>query len=226
MKKSSFIVQINKRIEEKSILKHPFYEAWRKGKLTRQMLQKYAKQYYKHVAAFPQYLSAVHIKIDNADDRRLILQNLMDEESGEANHPELWLRFGEALGLTREEIQHEKATNETNGFVSHFKFMTSYKSIAEGIAALYTYESQIPKVSEEKINGLVNFYGVTSNEGLEYFKVHMQKDIEHSKAEMELIKKYATDNAVQEEVLKAVDKTLEAYWTMLSGIQRLCLQGC
>jgi len=218
------IEAIDKKIQERSILKHPFYQAWQMGQLTHEMLQDYAKQYYMHVAAFPQYLSAVHTKMDNAHDRKLILQNLMDEEHGDKNHPELWLRFAEAAGVKRENID-TVATEETKKFVNNFKFFAS-QSVAEGIAALYAYESQIPKVSEEKINGLIKFYGVISESGLEYFKVHMQADIEHSAAERELIRKYAKDEKIQRKVLEAVDKTLDAYWNMLTGIQKLCKLNC
>ena len=41
-----------------SMLKHPFYVAWSEGKLSREVLQEYAKQYYAHVRAFPTYVSA------------------------------------------------------------------------------------------------------------------------------------------------------------------------
>lgn len=224
MDKNSLIENIEKKIKEKSILKHPFYVDWKMGKLSKSMLREYAKQYYKHVAAFPQYLSALHSKIDNFDDRKLILQNLMDEESGDKNHIELWLGFGKALGLTKEEIRSASAIQETKSFVNHFKSVTKEKSIAEGVAALYAYESQIPVVSKEKINGLVNFYGVNTEEGLSYFKVHQQADIEHSAAEKKLIEKYAIDKRSQAKVLQAVDKTLDAYWTMLTGVHNLCRQ--
>ncbi len=222
MKAEILIEQIDKKIMERSILNHPFYEAWKSGKLSKDALRKYAKQYYKHVAAFPQYLSAVHSKIDNFEDRQLILQNLMDEENGGKNHIQLWVNFGNALGLSKEETRNNKAEEETESFVNHFKSTTSKGGIAEGIAALYAYESQIPKVSEEKINGLVNFYGVDTESGLEYFNVHMKADIEHSQAERELIMKYANDDETQQKVMEAVDRTLDAYWNMLTGIQRMC----
>ena len=226
MIKNDIIEQMDKKIIEKSILKHPFYVDWKMGKLSKSMLREYAKQYYKHVAAFPQYLSALHCRIDNFDDRRLILKNLMDEENGDKNHIELWLNFGKALGLSNEEIRNTSTIQETKSFVNHFKSVTKDKSIAEGIAALYAYESQIPSVSEEKINGLVNFYGVDTEQGLEYFKVHLQADIEHSEAERKLIEKYAVDEDTKAKVLQAVDQTLDAYWTMLTGVHNLCKQSC
>lgn len=218
---ADIIDRIDARIKERSILKHPFYQAWQMGKLTKEMLREYAKQYYQHVSAFPQYLSAVHSKLDDFEDRKLILQNLMDEENGEKNHLELWLRFGDAVGAKRDEVRTTVQSGETRAFINNFKQLAS-QSPVEGIAALYAYESQIPKVSEEKISGLKQFYGVQDEHGLEYFTVHQTADVEHSEAEMGLIRKYAKDEATQEKVLEAVDRTLDAYWLMLTGIQRWC----
>lgn len=222
MNSKKLILEINKRIKKKSILKHPFYVDWKMGRLSKSMLKEYAKQYYKHVASFPQYLSAVHSKIDNPEDRKLVLQNLMDEENGYNNHPKLWIDFGEALGLTKDEIRNEIAIKTTDSFVNNFKSITNQGSVAEGIASLYAYEFQIPKVSDEKIKGLVKFYGVNSEEGLQYFEVHKKADVEHSAAERKLIMKYAEGESAQKKVLDAVDKTLDAYWNMLTGIQEMC----
>lgn len=220
MKNKILIKKIDDTISERSILKHPFYQMWRMGKLTRPMLKNYAKQYYQHVAAFGQYLSAVHYKMDNIEDRKLILENLMDEESGAMNHMILWSDFAKSLGVSRKELLKTKPTSKTLAFVKHFKSFTQSKSIAEGIATLYTYESQIPKVSKEKIIGLKKFYGVKTKAGLKYFTLHMKADILHSKAERNLIAKYSTDKKTQSKVLKAVSSTLDAYWNFLSSIQK------
>lgn len=216
----SFVDKIDAKVKEKSILKHPFYQKWREGKLSNKVLREYAKQYYKHVSAFPQYLSAVHAQMENQEERRMVLQNLIDEESGEKNHPELWLRFGEALGEGRKNFESVYPTLKTSEFVNNFK-KYSKSSVAEGIAALYAYESQIPGVSEEKIKGLKEFYEVNGERGLEYFAVHMQADVEHSAAERFLLEKMAVDEEAEKRMMEAVNCTLDAYWNMLSGIEEL-----
>ena len=91
--------KIDSDIAEKHLLKHPFYLAWTRGELSKEALTDYAKQYYHHVAAFPTYLSAVHAKCDDQPTRKQILQNLIDEEAGSPNHPELWKQFANALGV-------------------------------------------------------------------------------------------------------------------------------
>ena len=50
---SSVVVQVQDRIARQRLLDHPFYTAWSKGELSREILQKYAEQYYHWVNAFP-----------------------------------------------------------------------------------------------------------------------------------------------------------------------------
>ena len=37
--------------------------------------------------------------------RQQMLDNLWDEEHGKDNHAELWLRFAEGIGVSREDVQ-------------------------------------------------------------------------------------------------------------------------
>src|ERR1700716_2761881 len=91
--------RIDNDIADKHLLKHPFYLAWTRGELSKAALTDYARQYYHHVAAVPTYLSAVHSKCDDQATRKQLLNNLTDEEGGSPNHPELWKRFAEGLGV-------------------------------------------------------------------------------------------------------------------------------
>src|SRR5881296_4152355 len=109
--------KIDNDIAKKHLLKHPFYLAWTRGELNKEALTDYAKQYYHHVAAFPTYLSAVHAKCDNQPTRKQILANLIDEEAGSPNHPELWKQFAESLGVN--DIDTEKQL-ETKNLIGAF----------------------------------------------------------------------------------------------------------
>jgi pyrroloquinoline quinone (PQQ) biosynthesis protein C len=50
---NQYLEQIDNDIAAKNLLKHPFYLAWTRGKLSKEALVDYARQYYYHVAAFP-----------------------------------------------------------------------------------------------------------------------------------------------------------------------------
>src|ERR1700704_5844056 len=98
---SQFDTNLLEAVMEYSMLKHPFYIAWTEGKLSKFVLGEYVKQYYAHVRAFPTYVSAVHSRCEDLSIRQQLLENLIEEERGDENHPELWLRFAEGLGVAR-----------------------------------------------------------------------------------------------------------------------------
>jgi len=216
---------IDAQIAAKHLLTHPFYLAWTRGELSRAALADYARQYYHHVAAFPTYLSAVHAKCDDQSTRRQLLDNLMDEEAGSPNHPELWLQFAECLGVSKADAQSTEKWNETKNLIDTFRSVCASDRTAEGLAALYAYESQIPAVSESKIKGLIEKYNVTAPRDYEYFSVHVEADREHSAAERQMLSEYVTDeNAVP--VSTTVSRVLDALWEMLSGVCRRHAIAC
>src|SRR5438874_5137026 len=96
---------LDTRIAARHMLDHPFYQRWTCGTLTRAELEEYARQYYHYALAFPTFVSAMHANCDDLGVRQLLLENLIEEERGEENHPELWLRFCDALGLDRDAVR-------------------------------------------------------------------------------------------------------------------------
>jgi pyrroloquinoline-quinone synthase len=209
--------QIDNDIAEKHLLKHAFYLAWTRGELSKEALADYARQYYHHVAAFPTYLSAVHAKCDDQGTRKQLLANLIDEEAGSPNHPELWMKFAEGLGLEAADVGNAAKQPETINLVDTFRSVCCDQSIAQGMAALYAYESQIPAICESKIDGLKRHYGFSDTEHYRYFSVHIEADREHSAAERKMLSCYI-DNQNIEKVRESVHRVLDALWEMLSGV--------
>lgn len=216
---------IDQQIAAKHLLTHPFYLAWTRGELTKEALTDYAQQYYHHVAAFPTYLSAVHAKCDDQPTRKQILANLIDEEAGDPNHPELWLQFAGSLGASADEVRAAEKQPETVKLIDTFRSVCGNGTTAEGLAALYAYESQIPAVSESKIDGLKKHYGFENPRGYEYFSVHVEADREHAAAEREMLRKHVTD-ANAPAVQSSVDRVLNALWDLLSGVCRRHAIAC
>lgn len=209
---------IEEKIASRHVLNHPFYQAWNRGELTREALQDYAAQYYQHVAAFPTYLSAVHSHTADANTRRILLENLMDEEAGTPNHPELWLDFAEGMGVDKLTVLSTNAQPETSALVNTFQDICRNGSTVEGIAALYAYESQIPEVAQSKINGLQAYYGVQDEKTLKYFAVHVEADEVHRAQERDLLLNSVTMPAEADAALNATSRALDAVWNILSGV--------
>ncbi len=216
---NQYLDKIDNQIAEKHLLKHPFYLAWARGALSKEALADYARQYYHHVAAFPTYLSAVHAHCDDQATRKQLLSNLIDEEAGSPNHPELWLKFAEGLGVSDADVRSTEKQPEAKNLIDTFRSVCRDRLTAEGLAALYAYESQIPAICESKIDGLKKHYGFNNPKAYEYFSVHIEADREHAAAERKVLSSYI-DNHNLESVKASVNRVLDALWEMLSGVCR------
>ena len=217
--------KVDSDIAEKHLLKHPFYLAWTRGELNKEALTDYAKQYYHHVAAFPTYLSAVHAKCDDQPTRKQILSNLIDEEAGLPNHPELWKQFAKGLGVGDVDLAKTNKQPETTNLIGTFRSVCGEQSTAEGLAALYAYESQIPAICESKIDGLKKHYDFTDPKHYEYFSVHIEADRKHSADEREMLGSCVDDHNI-DNVRTSVRRVLDALWQMLSGVCRRHAIAC
>jgi pyrroloquinoline-quinone synthase len=207
---------IHELVQTRRLLDHPFYSAWSKGALTREALQTYAAQYYHWVQAFPTWLSATHSNATEFAMRQEILENLIDEERGPDNHPELWLRFSDALGLDREVVRRTPLLPETAAAIGMMRRVCRDEPAVAGLAALYAYESQQPEVMKTKREGLRDCYGVTT--GHDYFAVHETADVAHSEAEGRLIDQHAGGHEAA--IRHAVQTSLDATYVILDGINR------
>tara|TARA_B110000196_G_scaffold224601_1_gene193515 strand:- start:170 stop:505 length:336 start_codon:yes stop_codon:yes gene_type:complete len=93
-----YLKQLDNKLDKFHLLKHPFYVAWNNGELTQEILQDYAEQYYQHIKAFPRYISATHSLCEDIEQRKILLDNLSDEENFEKDHPMLWKQFALEVG--------------------------------------------------------------------------------------------------------------------------------
>lgn len=210
-----FLADLDHMIHEKHLLKHPFYLAWSKGTLSRECLKEYAQDYYHHVQAFPTYLSSLHSHTKDPTTRKEILNNLIEEEAGNPNHPDLWKTF--ATSLDAKEIEHHSPSLEMETLVETFRNICLHGTVSEGLAALYAYESQIPSICVSKIDGLKKHYDMQDPKSWSYFAVHIGADEEHSRVERELLAKHITCETVSS-TKNAAQQILDCLWNFLSGL--------
>ena len=220
-----YLDRLDAQIAARHLLTHPFYLAWTRGELHMATLADYACQYYRHVAAFPTYLSAIHARCDDQPTRRRLLANLIDEEAGDPNHPQLWRNFAATLGVSPNELDDTALWPETAELIATFRSVCSEGDLATGLAALYAYESQIPAICESKIDGLKKHYGFNDPKGYDYFSIHIEADKEHSAAEREMLAD-KIDNQNIDNIRVSVNRVLDALWEMLSGVCRRHAVAC
>ena len=205
---NSLIKKIDDMIEERSLLKHPFYEMWSDGKLTLDSLSGYSKEYFQLVKAVPGFMSPI---IQKAPQH--VVNELVANQQEEADHIQPWIKFAGALGIDEETLQNYEGLPKTKQAVEDLsKLMNSYE---DGACAMYAFEKEIPKISQTKLDGLAEFYGLTSEQATEYFKLHTEADIRHAASWRNILE---NTESQPEKLIEVADKSISA--------QNLLLDSC
>jgi pyrroloquinoline-quinone synthase len=212
---AQLLERIDAAIADKNLLKHPFYQDWQAGKLSRQSLQLYAAQYYQHVEAFPKHLRVLAERADESL-KLVVLENLAEEENPAQPHPQLWRDFAAALGVSAEDITASPSLPGTQNVVHTFREICANRPVAEAVAALYAYESQVPEIAATKIDGLNRFYGISDRKGTAYFSVHEEADKAHRSAWRNWLAENAVGN--EEQILATANDALNALWGALDAV--------
>ena len=210
---------IDAKVAERAMLRHPFYQAWTEGRLPLDTLRDYARQYFHHVEAFPRAVSAVHSACPDRDGRRMLAENLAEEEgidAGKQDHATLWLMFACGLGENEDAIRGQQLNPETSALIETFRRL-SRQSYAAGLGALYAYESQFPGVASAKIEGLIERYGIADESTLRFFRVHESADVEHSSVCRALLDRLPSTE--RDEAVAAGEELAGALWNFLSGVE-------
>lgn len=211
---------IDCKVADHAMLKHPFYRAWNEGRLPLDTLRSYARQYFAHVHEFPRAVSAVHSSCPDRSARRMLAENLAEEEGlgeGKQDHASLWMMFSTGLGQCEGEIENADLNPETVALIETFRLLAN-KSYASGLGALYAYESQFPSIAGAKIKGLIQHYGISDEPTLRFFRVHESADVDHSAVCRSLLD--ALGDGERQEAIAAGEELAIALWNFLSGVER------
>jgi pyrroloquinoline-quinone synthase len=226
MNTAEFFEKLDASIAKYDLLCHPFYRAWAAGELTRNDLGEYARHYYHHVEAFPCYLAAFALRLDEGELRRAVLANMCDEKglaekkSGKEAipHAELWLDFAEGMGAGRD-MSWRLPVSEIRELIHYFHRVAGDGKPEEALAAFYAYESQVPGIAKEKERGLRDMYGA-DDKTCGYFALHATADVYHSNVwRKQLEKRIADSPDAAHAALDSAENTAKMLWRALDGIE-------
>jgi pyrroloquinoline-quinone synthase len=172
----SLVRNLDAEIENGSLLKHSFYKMWSEGKLSREHLAGYSQEYFQLVRTVPELVGSIGGFVKDAPTKAVV-SGIMEEEQ---QHVELWAKFASALGVPRETLMAYQGTDKTKGALSRLRAATE-ASFCQGAAAMYAIESEQPKISRTKLDGLKAFYGMSADDdGTVYFREHEVADVRHA----------------------------------------------
>jgi pyrroloquinoline-quinone synthase len=193
-------VELIERIDEVrerwNLLEHPFYKRWSCGELTRRELAHYAGEYRHAVVA----LAETAGKTGNEDHAR--------EES---EHVALWNDFAAEFGADASE-----PSAETRECVTAW---TAPGNRLEALAVMYAIEAGQPAVSQAKLEGLAEHYGVAGDSpAAAYFALHSERDHEHAAESRHELEGLA-DGADADRLVEVAEAALRGNWTLLDGVE-------
>ena len=204
----NLIQRIDQIIEERSLLKHPFYEMWSDGKLTQESLAGYSKEYFQLVKAVPEFMTPIIERAPNS-----VITELIENQQEESDHIKPWISFAGELGISEDELISYSGLDKTKKAVSNLsELMNTFDG---GACAMYAFEKEIPKISQTKLDGLSEFYQITNDNATEYFKLHTEADIRHTASWKNILEK---SNADTSNLIEIAEKSVSA--------QNLLLDSC
>jgi pyrroloquinoline-quinone synthase len=178
------------------VLKHPFYERWECGELTREELGFYAGEYRHAVVALARTAAASGDAVHAHE---------------EAEHVALWDDFAAALDAPLDRAPTPETSDCAVAWSADERF--------RALAVLYAIESAQPAISRTKLAGLTVNYGLDADDpAAAYFRLHAELDVEHARAAREALAEAPPTRVA--ELAAAAERALEANWRLLDGVER------
>jgi pyrroloquinoline-quinone synthase len=203
---------------------HPLWFKIQEGRLSREQLGGFAKQFFLQVVEFPRAVSALHSRCTDLAERVKLAESVYEEETGRLSgskpHPELFLDFATSLGLSREEVLGATPLPSTTALVHWFEYSTKILPFLEGVAAInLAAEGQVVGAFGPFARALQKHYGL-SEKDVAFWDVHELADAEHSDVGDHIVVKHATTDELQDRIRRAVRTSLGMWWQFFDGMDR------
>jgi pyrroloquinoline-quinone synthase len=203
---------------------HPLWRRIEAGLVPRAGVRTFAKQFFLQVFAFPRAVSALHSRCVDADERIRLAESLYEEETGRISgvnkpHPEVFLDFCVALGLSRSEVVGAAPLPSTAALIHWFEYSTKILPFLEGVAAInLAAEGQVVGAFAPFARALERHYGL-SRDAVAFWDVHEIADADHSDVGDHIVINHAQSEEAQAAVRRAVETSLSMWWQFFDGIE-------
>lgn len=225
---TDIVERLDRRIGERRKMTSPLYQVILGGKATQRLLQQFVLHRYPVKEVWTRGLLAIAARVEDYDVRRSLVENAYEEEtgalSGSQRHLETFIRFGTAVGLSRDEIVHGPVAPETKALVDHNLAACTGDGwhFTAGLASVVLLmEGQPPIVTERgssMLSVMRDVYGLPPS-GYEFFVHHASSGVDasapsdleddHADAARQLLRRYCTTAELQEQAVAALERALE-----------------
>lgn len=223
---SLFVDELRAIVNRRHTKDHPLVQGIADGKATLQDLRFFARQYYQRTARmFPKLVAAIYSRCpDDPELEHLLLENVFSESgfgNPAAEHKKLFFQFGQALGLSRADIEQAEPVPELKAFIGWRDRIFYDAPWLEAVTVQsFVFEGQNLKRAAVIAEGLKRHYPFP-DEAIAFWATHgSEVEAEHADVGPRMIDKYATSDDVQERLRALVSEGVDVYWLVFDGIQR------
>jgi pyrroloquinoline-quinone synthase len=199
---------------------HPFNVMLNTGKATPEQIRGWVANRFYYQIAIPIKDAAVMSNCTDREVRRGWIQRILDHdgfEIGGIKDPggiEAWLRLGEAVGLTREEIEDQRhlipaVKFAVDAYVNFARRAPWQEAVCSSLTELFA-----PEIHKQRLATWPEHYGWIEAEGLSYFRNRVsqaRRDVEQGLA---VTLDHFDTRALQERALEILQFKLDILWAM------------
>jgi pyrroloquinoline-quinone synthase len=203
---------------------HPVRQLLLSGRLTREQCQAWAKNLFHEFRNIHRFFGIRYQKCPVPELRRALLENMVEDEGEDLfggkhpSHAELWTRFGEGLGIPREEMRAYEPLPGVRAALEMYVQLVQQSHWAVAIGTGLVFEGGGPVRMKEEREALEEHYPWIPSDALEFFRAHEYHDQGHGDFVTDVIKNHCMEEKLQEEMREAVRIRADTMWLQNESI--------
>jgi pyrroloquinoline-quinone synthase len=201
---------------------HPFHVRMNAGRLSRHQLRGWVANRFYYQVSIPRKDAAILANCPDVAVRRRWIRRILDHDGtrpGEGGI-EAWLRLGEAVGLTRAEIMHERhlvpgVRFAVDAYVTFARTRPWVEAVASSLTELFA-----PDLMAERLAAFERHYPWISSDGLAYFRARLSQAPRDAGHALEVVTEYCRSTDDRARAVAALSFKCDVLWSILDSIDR------
>ena len=203
---------------------HPFHRRMNAGELDPEQIRCWVANRFCYQAAIPRKDAAILANCPDRGVRRRWLRRIVDHDGtadGEGGI-EAWLRLGEAVGLTRGEMEDERhvvpgVRFAVDAYVTFARTRPWVEAVASSLTELFA-----PDLMAERLAAFERHYTWIDPQELTYFRARLTQAPRDSAHALEVVTEHCRTPEQQAAALAALSFKCDVLWSMLDAIDLAC----
>lgn len=201
---------------------HPFHIKMNEGRLSRRQIQGWVTNRFYYQENLPRKDAAILANCPEREVRRQWIQRILDHDGKAAGEGgiEAWLRLGQAVGLTTEEMQDGRhvvpgVRFAVDAYVTFARARPWVEAVASSLTELFA-----PDLMAERLAAFERFYPWIDRDGLAYFRARLEQAPRDSQHALHVVIEHCRSADEQGLAVDALSFKCDVLWSILDAIDR------